>query len=60
MGCGFCSSGLGENCHGPLGMDDLECSCTCECHMCPVCGNPDCEEMGGDEPCRSDEEEMEY
>lgn len=45
-------------CAGPLGMDDLEVACNCECHNCPDCGNPYCENMGGNEPCESDSEEL--
>jgi hypothetical protein len=29
MGCRWCSSGLGLNCQGPLGFDDLEVACDC-------------------------------
>lgn len=56
MGCKYCTSGLGEDCDGPLGMDDLEVSCDCDCHCCPACGSAYCEKMGGDEPCGSNEE----
>ncbi len=51
MGCKWCSSGLGRHCDGPLGMDDLEVSCDCQCHECPDCHSAYCETMGGDEEC---------
>jgi len=57
MGCKYCTSGLGENCDGPLSMDDVEASCDCECHKCPECHSAYCEKMGGNEPCSADEEE---
>jgi len=57
MGCEYC----GRDCNGPLyTMDDLEAACGCDCHCCPVCGSAYCEKMGGDEPCASLEEELEY
>ncbi len=34
MGCRWCSSGLGELCQGPLGLDDVEVGCDCDCHKC--------------------------
>jgi len=59
MGCRFCTSGLEELCEGPLGLDDLEVACTCSCHECEECGSAYCERVGGREPCRSDEEDLE-
>jgi len=56
MGCKYCSSGLGELCHGPLGLDDLEVSCDCSCHECPDCGSAYCENVGGPDPCESGED----
>ena len=56
MGCKWCSSGLGEDCDGPLGLDDLEASCNCPCHRCPDCGSAYCEKMGGTDPCESGED----
>ena len=52
MGCKYCS--LGEACHGPLGADDLEVNCDCDCHKCPDCGSAYCEKMGGPDKCQSD------
>jgi len=60
MGCKGCSSGLGEDCDGPLGLDDLEASCNCPCHDCPDCGSAYCEKMGGSDPCESDDEADHY
>lgn len=57
MGCRYCSSGLGEACQGPLGLDDLEVACNCPCHECPDCGSAYCEKMGGPDPCKADLEE---
>ncbi len=51
MGCKYCSSGLGLSCAGPLGMDDIEVACHCECHECPDCGSAYCVQVGGPEPC---------
>jgi len=59
MGCEYCSSGLGENCEGPLGLDDVEVACDCSCHDCPDCGSPYCEKMGGHEPCRREDDDWE-
>jgi hypothetical protein len=56
MGCKYCSSGLGEDCEGPLGFDDLEVSCYCPCHDCPDCGSVYCVKMGGPDPCESGED----
>jgi len=54
MGCKYCASGLGEACQGPLGLDDLEVACDCECHKCPDCGSAYCEKKGGPDPCEID------
>ena len=51
MGCKWCPSGLGRNCHGPLGIDDLEVGCDCECHECPDCNSAYCVNVGGREAC---------
>ena len=51
MGCKWCSSGLGRNCEGPLGMDDIECGCDCDCHRCDDCNSTFCETMGGPDEC---------
>ena len=59
MGCKYCRSGLGENCHGPQGMDDLEVDCDCDRHKCPDCGSAYCVKVGGDEDCQADAEEYE-
>ena len=58
MGYKYCSSGLGENCDGPLGLDDLEvdCDCDCDCHKCPDCDSAYCENVGGPNPCESGED----
>lgn len=56
MGCQWCSSGLGANCAGPLGLDDLEVGCDCDCHKCPECGSAYCECMGGADPCRREDD----
>lgn len=54
MGCKYCTSGLGENCEGPLGLDDLEVACDCSCHECVDCGSAYCEKVGGPDPCPCD------
>lgn len=54
MGCKWCSSGLGRNCAGPIGMDDLEVGCNCECHVCDDCGSAYCINAGGIEFCESE------
>lgn len=54
MGCSRCPSGLGLNCDGPLGLDDLEVGCDCECHCCEACGSPYCVDVGGDDECVED------
>jgi len=36
MGCKYCTSGLGDMCDGPMGLDDLEVGCDCSCHTCPI------------------------
>jgi len=59
MGCEYCISGLGENCEGPLGLDDIEASCDCPCHECVDCHNAYCVNVGGDEPCVEDKEKHE-
>lgn len=59
MGCKYCASGLGEACQGPLGMDDLEVGCDCDCHHCPDCGSAYCEKMGGHDKCQSNNDEWE-
>jgi hypothetical protein len=51
LGCEWCSSGFGKNCNGPLGLDDIEVGCDCDCHKCPDCGSAYCETMGGPDPC---------
>ena len=51
MGCEFCTSGLGVSCDGPLGFDDLEVGCDCDCHRCDICGSAYCVSMGGNDPC---------
>jgi len=51
VGCKYCTSGLGEDCQGPLGFDDLEVSCDCECHKCEICGSAYCQNVGGPDPC---------
>ena len=51
MGCEFCTSGLGDECRGPLGIDGLEVGCDCDCHRCYACDSPYCETVGGDEEC---------
>lgn len=51
MGCRHCTSGLGLNCEGPLGLDDLEVGCDCDCHRCDICGSAYCVNMGGSDPC---------
>lgn len=56
MGCKWCTSGLGRTCQGPNGIDDLECGCDCDCHKCPDCFSPFCENIGGDEPCECDDD----
>lgn len=53
MGCEYCSSGLGRNCHGPLGLDDLEASCGCTCHECWECNSAYCQKVGGPDPCEN-------
>jgi len=55
MGCKYCASGLGEACQGPLGMDDLEVDCDCDCHKCPDCGSAYCNKKGGPDPCKTDD-----
>lgn len=57
MGCKYCTSGLGELCEGPLGLDDLEVHCDCECHCCVECGSAYCENVGGPDPCERDNED---
>jgi hypothetical protein len=60
MGCRYCRSGLGEACQGPLGLDDVEVACDCDCHKCPDCGSAYCWKMGGPgghDTCPVDEEE---
>jgi len=59
MGCNYCTSGLGEDCQGPLGLDDLEVSCDCECHQCELCGSAYCQNVGGPDPCEADSESYE-
>jgi len=59
MGCEYCRSGLGEMCQGPLGIDDLEVDCDCDCHRCPDCHSAYCVKMGGADPCESDEDDYE-
>lgn len=54
MGCEYCTSGLGENCAGPLGLDDLEAGCGCPCHECTNCGSAYCRTVGGPDPCTLD------
>lgn len=56
MGCKWCSSGLGRNCVGPLGLDDLEVSCSCSCHECDDCGSAYCECVGGPDPCDTEDD----
>lgn len=56
MGCQYCTSGLGVNCQGPLGLDDIEVGCDCDCHCCPDCGSAYCVNMGGRDPCESEDE----
>ena len=51
MGCKFCPSGLGNDCEGPLGLDDIEASCDCDCHRCPDCQSAYCQNVGGPEEC---------
>jgi len=51
---------FGEDCQGPLGLDDLEVACDCDCHRCPDCGSVYCEKMGGPDPCESDDEADHY
>ena len=51
MGCKDCTSGLGVNCQGPLGLDDLEVGCDCDCHRCEICNSAYCVNMGGTDPC---------
>jgi len=58
MGCRWCGSGLGEDCEGPLGLDDLEVACTCSCHECTECGSAYCGNVGGHNPCEREEEEF--
>ena len=60
MGCSCCPSGLGENCEGPLGMDDVECGCDCDCHKCFDCGSACCEKAGVPNPCEVDEDNEDY
>lgn len=55
MGCKRCTSGLGRSCGGPLGIDDLSASCHCTCHECSECNSAYCQNVGGSEPCRSEE-----
>lgn len=52
MGCKYCSSGLGYNCQGPLGLDDLEVACNCSCHECYDCRSAYCINVGGPDPCK--------
>lgn len=59
MGCKWCTSGLGRKCAGPHGIDDLEVGCECACHVCVLCENTNCVNIGGDEECdrgRDDDE----
>lgn len=63
LGCRYCTSGLGVYCNGPLGLDDLEVACDCECHKCPYCYSAYCEVMGGPDPCEPEadyDEEEDY
>jgi len=38
-------------------LDELEVSCNCPCHDCPDCGSPYCVKMGGNQPCRKEDED---
>ena len=58
MGCKWCTSGLGRKCHGPNGIDDLECGCECDCHKCPDCGSAYCINVGGEDECDCDDGDM--
>ena len=60
MGCKYCTSGLGEACQGPPGLDDLEVACDCECHICPDCHSAYCEKMGGPDKCESDADDDDW
>lgn len=57
MGCKWCTSGLGRLCEGPLGLDDIEVGCDCDCHRCEICGSAYCVNMGGRDPCDIEEED---
>ena len=54
MGCKYCTSGLGKDCYGPLGLDDLEVNCHCSCHECNDCSSAYCEYAGGHIPCKAE------
>jgi hypothetical protein len=60
MGCKWCTSGLGRKCEGPLGLDDLECGCQCQCHVCPDCFSAYCVNVGGPDPCEDGDEGFDY
>ena len=60
MGCKTCGSGLGRDCHGPLGVDDLEVGCDCDCHECPDCGSAYCITMGGEDACETDADDDQW
>jgi len=57
MGCKYCPSGLGVHCAGPLGIDDIEVGCDCECHKCEECGSAYCYKVGGPDECSADYED---
>ena len=59
MGCKYCQSGFGLNCAGPLGFDDIEVGCDCDCHKCERCGSAYCKTMGGPDECIKPENEDE-
>ena len=40
-------------CSGPLGMDDLEVGCDCQCHECPDCHSAYCRKVGGPDRCKA-------